>query len=118
MHQQLRWIKTGRTFFGLALGVSAVLVSARLLEPVWLAFLVAMAAGYVLLTAVNLLLSAVWSRWAIRRADRGLVEVLGKEHVMEALRWYAAFPKPPFLRYLGQGAPVTAAARLRRLKKA
>jgi hypothetical protein len=75
-----------------------------------------MAAGYVVGTAINLLISVIWGRWFMRRADRTLVDVLGRAGVVEALRWYADHPAPPLHRYLWKGAPPTVAERLRWLK--
>jgi hypothetical protein len=114
--RQLQWIKTGRTVLGVLVGALAVLLTAQLLEPLWLAFLVAMAVGYVVGTAINLLIAMIWGRWFSRRSDRTLVDVLGKAHVVETLRWYADCPRPPLLRYLKAGAPPTVAERLRWLK--
>lgn len=69
VYRQLRWIRVWRTVFAMVLGLSAALIGAMLLEPLWRAFVVAMGIAYVLMTGVNLVLSAIWSRWATRRAD-------------------------------------------------
>lgn len=116
VYRQLRWIRVWRTVFAMVLGLSAALIGAMLLEPLWRAFVVAMGIAYVLMTGVNLVLSAIWSRWATRRADRRLVEVLGKRQVVEALEWYAAGARPSVLRYLRRGAPPRPRERLRWLR--
>lgn len=79
------------------------------------AFLAGCAVAWVSITAIQIGIVAVWSRWFVRRADRQLVEVLGRERVVSALGWWVRIGWRPSVRWLLNGATPTAKERLRRL---
>lgn len=117
--RQRRRLKTADTVLGAVIGFGIVMVGSRLMA-LWLAFLVAVAVSYIAVQVVHVLLAMAWRRWFIRRADKALVELLGREQVMSWLRGQAAAPSASAplrarLRWLQLGAPMDPARRLRLL---
>jgi hypothetical protein len=84
--------------------------------------LVGVPAGYVLGRAGALFVYHLWARRFMRRTDLGLIEVLGREQLMDALRWHGDTPYAigkwwarRDLKWVLSGAPPTPLDRLRRL---
>ncbi|HWD83717.1 MAG TPA: hypothetical protein VG497_32680 [Kribbella sp.] len=65
--------------------------------------------------AIHLATVAVWSRWFVRRADRQLAGVLGRDRVVSALGWWLEMRWRPSVRWLLNGATPTPTERLRQL---
>jgi len=114
--------RIARVVYWLSMGLVAVLVYViyRSTDEFWIfaaAFgLACSALLWIVRTAVH---SIAW-RSFMRRTDRGVTEILGREHALEAMRWYAAQPPRPDLwwntpdwRWLNCWAPPTAKTRLR-----
>jgi hypothetical protein len=112
-----RRIKRSETVIGGVAALSAVLIAGRFVASAMLAGVLGLAVAYLGMAVLHLLLVGAWSRWFTRRSDQTLVEILGRQQVVEALQWFAA-RKPPFHpRWLWNGAPPHAPERLRWLAK-
>lgn len=89
------------------------MVTVMLGSSPWLTAVLGIAIAYLCIVVLHVLTVAVWSRWFMRRADCALIEVLGREQVVEALRWFSECPGQTGVRWLWCGAPMTARERLR-----
>ncbi|TCC46828.1 hypothetical protein E0H75_27705 [Kribbella capetownensis] len=124
VHRQRKWVTRGSTATGLVLGFFGVLAALTVVHSLVVYLLVCMPLLFVLARVGQVAVSAGWSRWFMRRSDRRLSELLGRDHVREALEWYCdQWLRPemawtrPGVRWLLRGAPPTASERLRWLSR-
>jgi cytochrome c biogenesis protein CcdA len=119
--RQVGRLKTMERILSFVLGIGLVLVASRVLGSIWLAFLVAFAAGYAVMQVVHVVLVGVWVRRFFRRSDQALAEVAGRDRVVAWLKAHLGDAMPTSfrlrLRWLRHGAPPSAAGRLRMLGK-
>lgn len=113
--RQRRRLQWAMTALAIVLGFVAVGRAVRWTDSYFVGFLVGCTGAYLVWAGVRLVVSAVWSRWMTRRCDPRLVELLGRDEVMSALRWWVDSGWRPSVRWLLGGAVPTPAERLRRL---
>jgi hypothetical protein len=121
-HRHRRRIKAAVNLVSGVAGLFGVLGAGQLVEPLWLASVLGLVIACSTGMICHLAVAFVWSRWFVRRSDRALIELLGRQQVVSLLQGYAAHPRPTDvrwrLRWLQRGAPPYAPQRLRMLGEA
>ena len=113
--RQRRWLLGTMNALAIVFSFVAVGRAVRWSDSYVVGFLIGCAGAYLVWAGVRLVVSAVWSRWMVRRSDPRLVELLGRDEVLSALSWWVDSGWRPSVRWLLGGALPTPRERLRRL---
>ena len=117
VHLQRPRVMRARSAVSLLIAFGVMLVATLSIHDLVTYLLVGIPLIYLSMLVSSVLVVGTWSRWFMRRSDRRLVDLLGPDHVWDALQWYSGNYPSPGLRWLLCGAPPNPPERLRWRRK-